>query len=227
MPGYPYFSDPSILSNGTLLLDRYCDHPFADHRRLSHFYDGSEHIVGPEGELPQVVVSTCITDKTLYGQYSYGRKEGWRNHTFGYDIRSRTFKELNIPPVKAALDSNVLVCRPETTTVLNGDYDTHPTGEVMVVDQVSGKRLKERWANGQGPTMLFLPPYIIKPQRMNDRASSMQFLNGELKSVSPFPELNGNYCRFEALSSQMLLLVPFDHDHFSREFWIVTRKDSI
>jgi len=224
IPGFPFVSVPTVLRDGSLLVDRCCDHPFADHRRLSHYYDGAEHVVGPEGELPQIVVFTFIIDETVYGKYSYGRKEGWRYHTFSYDIRSRIFKKLNIPPVVGALDSRVLVCQPEITTILNGDYDTHPNGEVVVVDQVSGKQLRQRWANDQAPFMSFLPPYIIKPQRANSRSWSLQFLNADLRPENPFPELDENYCRIAAMSNQVLVLVPFNRDQHSREFWIITRK---
>jgi hypothetical protein len=134
---------------------------------------------------------------------------------------------LNIPPVVGALDSRVLVCQPEITTIQNGDYDTHPNGEVVVVDQVSGKQLRQRWANDQAPFMSFLPPYIIKPQRANSRSWSLHFLNADLRPENPFPELDENYCRIAAMSSQVLVLVPFNRDHHSREFWIITRKDPI
>ena len=227
IPGFPFISAPNILSDGTLLVDRVCNHPYADHRRLSHYYDGTEHVVGPEGELPQIVVFTFIIDETVYGKYSYGRKEGWRYHTFSYDIRSRIFTKLNIPPVVGALDSQVLVCQPEITTILNGDYDTHPNGDVVLVDQASGKQLRQRWADDQAPFMSFLPPYIIKPQRVNSRSWSLQFLNADLRPENPFPELKENYCKLAAISNQVLVLVPFNRDQHSREFWIVTRKDPI
>lgn len=223
---YPHIVLP-ILLDRSLILDRCCDHPFADHRRLSHFYDMAEHVVAPDGEQPQVTVSTYLTDRFLYGKYSYGRREGWRYHTFRYDILSHKFEKLSIPPVVGILDNHTLVSQPEVTTVHNDDYDTHPSGEVVVINQTTGKKIKERWVREGDPYVRCLPAYILNRQWTNARSWTWQFLDGQLKPVNPFPEIQSPISRLDQLTNSLLLAVPFYREIRSREFWLITRLDPL
>ena len=226
LPGYPYL-DPHILNDGSLLLSRHCEHPYVDHYRLTHFYAGAERLIAPTGPLPQITAFNVFTSTTVYGKYSYGRQEGWRYHAFRYDIQSHKFEDLSIPPVVGILDDHTLVCQPEVTTVINDDYDTHPSGEVVVIDQTTGKQIRQRWVADGNPGLGIFPPFALKIQRANTRSSKVIFLDKSLNRVNPFPELTGNFGRIESYSNQNLLLVPFDRAEQSREFWLITRLDPL
>jgi len=228
VPGWPKMAPPSILSDGTTLIRRLCRHPYICHQRLWHFYDGAEHPVFPDQAQPQVIVTGPITATTVYGKFSFGKKKGWRYHTFSYSIAERQFRFLDIPPVVAALHKDVLVCFPEETTVINGDYDTHPNGELVVLNLKTQTKVQRMWGKpGLAPTVKFLPPYIADIQPFTTQSSKLQFLDDKLRPRNPFPELAGDFRRVESLSNHGLVLVPFQKMERPRDFWIITREEAL
>jgi hypothetical protein len=218
----------SLLADGTAIIRRICDHPYGCHYKFWHYYNGVEHSIFPTRTEPQIIATDSITETTVYGKYSFGRSEGWRYRTFSYDFRRRRFQFLNLPPVVATLTKDVVVCYPEQTTVKGGDYDTHSTGDVWAVNLATGRTKRRRWGQpGRNPSVAFLPPYIVDIQPYTTRSSKLLFFDANLNQQNAFPELNVDFCRIDRLSERMLLLVPFDRKEHVRDFWLVTREDSL
>jgi hypothetical protein len=144
---YPRIFANRFVTPDSFLFDRIDESTEASKRHLN-LHQGDLDFPLDFG-LGKVLVSvlTAIHGRTIYGEFSFGRSDGWVYHTFSYDLDSRRTAVLACPPVAIVSSTGDLATKPEVTDVKNGDYSTVWSKQVKLFP-VGGKQRLLTW-NGQ------------------------------------------------------------------------------
>ncbi len=122
---FPFMTGFKLIDESSFLFNRYCRHPPVDHVQTCLFRNGSVINIDSGLGPTQVSYIKAINLPIVYGKYSGGRSEGWKYHTFRYDLLTGRSELLDCPQIGGVSGNDDIVCMPEETTFKFGDFDTH------------------------------------------------------------------------------------------------------
>jgi hypothetical protein len=218
---FPYFDGPMVVTDGCVIFNRLCGHPFRDHRKICYWKNGAAIPIRISTPEPQNAVVTCKTSRGVYGKYSMGKSDGWKYHSFYFDFQSQKTQVLDIPPVIAELGDSVLV-RPEITDVVRGDYQNHALDYALVIDK-SGRQRKISLTSNADVIGTF-GEYIYVCRQKTQFTSELEFLDFNLERVNPFPSLPREVEAFRVRSESVATCIGFDHERNQTDLLLLSKS---
>jgi hypothetical protein len=145
-PELPVFEAGPILSDKEFLAARVCDDSYRDHLQTLVCGAWGCRPITPPGPSPQTEQATFVDKRSVYVKYSLGRSEGWRYRAARYGLADGKLSGIANADIIYRTSLGVLVCKPQTVSVKNGDYDSHWDGRVVLLRENATPR--EVWVGG-------------------------------------------------------------------------------
>ena len=186
----PLVYEAAELSSGEFLLYRVSDDVYRSHTRWYLWSRGRETPIYPPERRAQVTRFTAWDGRELFGEYSLGKSESWRYHSFYYDLATGESRALKGSPVVGELPDGRLLTRPEKTDARDGHFVTSDDGRALL--QLASRQTVERLRVGRQATFQkadCLGSIVLLELGVYDLRANIAFVDESGTWIRPFPFL--------------------------------------
>lgn len=225
-PTTPKVWPTKFLADGSLLFARKGEDPAGHPLKFFLLRDGRETEVALPGVNAKTLAITFMSDRHLYAKYSLGSSDGWRYHSFVYDLISGTSKPLACGPVVAMFSNGDLITRPLETTVTRTkdgiDHDTHDDGTVVVEDAHGRAHTIKLEDEAKFPWVFTLGDLLILERAHTSAFDDLWFLDSNLEPCDPFPFLKQRVASIGGSDGKSVLIRAFNPKEESMDYFLIS-----